>query len=93
LNPQAFATPAAGTFGDAGRDSLTGPYKFSLGASLQRTFRLNDRVTLNLRVDSTNALNHVVVTSYYVNYPSQTLGAASAVNQMRQMTTTAQFRF
>jgi trimeric autotransporter adhesin len=93
LNPDAFVAPAPGTFGDAGRDSITGPYRFSLGASMQRTFRVSDRITLNLRVDSTNTLNHVTVSSYIVNFPSTQLGAASGVNQMRQMTTTAQFRF
>jgi hypothetical protein len=93
LNSAAFAVPAPGMFGDAGKNSLTGPDKFSLGASLQRTFRVNDRVTLNLRVDSTNALNHVVFGGYVVNYPSTQLGVATAPNQMRQMTTTAQFRF
>jgi hypothetical protein len=93
LNPAAFAPPAPGMFGDAGKNSLTGPDKFSFGASMQRTFRVNDRVTLNLRVDSTNTLNHVVFGGYIVNYPSQQLGAPSTPNQMRQLTTTAQFRF
>jgi hypothetical protein len=93
LNPAAFATPVPGTFGDAGRDTLTSPDRFSLGASLQRTFRVNDRVTLNLRVDSTNALNHPVVTNYFINYPAPNLGAPSVVGSMRAMTTTAQFRF
>ena len=62
---------------------------------MQRTFRVSDRVTLNLRVDSTNALNHVTFGSYNVNYGaySPQLGAAVGPNQMRQLTTTAQFRF
>jgi len=95
LNPAAFATPPPGMFGDMGKDSITGPYRFSLNASMQRTFRVSDRVTLNLRVDSTNALNHVTFGSYNVNYGaySPQLGAAVGPNQMRQLTTTAQFRF
>ncbi len=96
LNPAAFATPPPGTFGDFGKNSITGPYRFSLNASMQRTFRVSDRVTLNLRVDSTNVLNHVTFGSYNVNYSSYgspQLGAATSPNQMRQMTTTAQFRF
>ncbi len=93
LNPAAFAKPAPGMFGDAGKDSITGPDQFSLGASMQRTFRVSDRVTLNLRVDSTNTLNHVVFGSYVVNFPSSQLGVATNANNMRSMTTTAQFRF
>ena len=33
--------------------------QFTLNASLARTFRLNDRLNLDLRFDATNALNHV----------------------------------
>ena len=54
--------PAPGEWGNAGRDSITGPAQFTLNASLGRTFRVSDRLNLDLRVDSTNALNHVTFT-------------------------------
>jgi hypothetical protein len=39
LNPGAFAAPASGQWGSAGRDSITGPGQFSLNVSASRTFR------------------------------------------------------
>jgi hypothetical protein len=93
LNPAAFAAPPPGMFGNMGKDSITAPDQFSFGASMQRTFRVSDRVTLNLRVDSTNTLNHVVFGTYVANFPSNQLGLATNANAMRSMTTTAQFRF
>jgi hypothetical protein len=40
------------------------PRQFTLDASLGRTFRVSDRLNLDLRVDSTNALNHVTYTAW-----------------------------
>jgi trimeric autotransporter adhesin len=94
LNPQAIAAPLAGEYGDAGVGSITGPAQFSMGASLQRTFRVNDRTTFNLRVDSVNVLNHVVFTSYTVALGPQ-FGAPpnGSANGMRTLKVTGQFRF
>ncbi len=65
LNPAAYIAPLPGQWGDAGRDSITGPSQFSLNASMAaHTFCLNDRFSTRT-FDSTrpNALNHVP-TSY-----------------------------
>ncbi len=43
LNPAAYAAPLPGQYGNAGRDSITGPSQFTLNASAGRTFRLSDR--------------------------------------------------
>ncbi len=59
LNPASYAAPLPGEWGNAGRNTITGPAQFTLNASLGRTFRLTDRFNLDFRVDSTNALNHV----------------------------------
>src|SRR5262249_35818969 len=37
LNPAAYRAPAPGTWGNAGRNSITGPSQFSLNASVGRT--------------------------------------------------------
>lgn len=93
LNPAAFTDPLPGQFGNAGVGIITGPDKFSMGGSLQRTFRVSDRITLNLRVDATNVLNHVVFGTYGATIGSPQFGVASNANAMRSMSTTAQFRF
>jgi len=94
LNPQAYTAPAAGQWGDAGRDSITGPAQFSLNASLARTFRITDKLNLDVRVDSTNTLNHVTFGSWITVVNSPQFGAPPATaNAMRAMITTVRLRF
>ena len=93
LNAAAYAPPASGQWGNAGRDSITGPSQFSLNASMARTFRMTDRYSLDLRVDSTNTLNHVVFGSYITTINSAQFGVPSGPNQMRSLTTRVTVRF
>ena len=93
LNSAAFAPPASGQFGNAGRNSITGPAQFSLNASLVRTFRLHDRLNLDFQLSSTNLLNHVVYTAWYTNINSTQFGLPAAANSMRNVTTTLRLRF
>jgi hypothetical protein len=58
-NAAAFPSPAAGAWGNAGRNSLRGPSQFSFDASLTRTFRLKGRLNLEYRISATNLLNRV----------------------------------
>jgi len=64
LNAAAYAAPASGQWGNAGRNSITGPGQFNFNTSLARTFRLTQRFNLDFRIDSTNLLNKVVFTSW-----------------------------
>ena len=59
FNPAAFATPAAFTFGNAGRNSVYGPPMQTLDVALARTFLLTERVSLQFRGEAFNALNKV----------------------------------
>jgi hypothetical protein len=93
LNPAAYAAPPPGEFGDAGRDSITGPVQFSLNSSLQRTFRLNDRLSADLRIDSTNPINHVTFPSWNTTFGSAQFGLPAAANGMRTLATTFVVRF
>jgi hypothetical protein len=105
LNAAAYTAPLAGQWGDARRNSITGPNTFTLNASLARTFRLKDRYNLDLRVDSTNLLNHVVFTSWNttlnpVSNPainpavnSPLFGLPAAANAMRSLLVTTRLRF
>src|SRR5436309_1903341 len=58
-NPAAYAAPAPGQWGDAGRNSISGPRVFSLDAGLGRTFLWGDRLNLDWRMNATNILNRV----------------------------------
>jgi hypothetical protein len=93
LSPAAYAAPASGRWGDAGRDSITGPGQFSLDASMARTFRVEGRFNLDLRVDSTNLLNHVVFSAWNTTVGSPQFGLPAAANPMRSLQTTLRLRF
>lgn len=93
LNPGAYVAPAPGQWGNAARDSITGPFQFSLNASIGRTFRLNDRFSLDLRVDSTNALNYVTFTAWDTTINSAQFGLPDAANAMRSLQTSLRLRF
>jgi hypothetical protein len=58
-----------------------------------RTFRLNGRFNLDLRIDSTNVLNHATFTSWYTTVTSTQFGLPAAANAMRSMQTTLRVRF
>ena len=64
LNADAFTAPAYGQWGNAARDSIIGPDTFTFNASASRTFHVGKRFNLDIRVDSTNVLNHPVFPSY-----------------------------
>jgi hypothetical protein len=93
LNPAAYAAPPPGQFGDAGRDSITGPFQFALNASAGRTFRLSDRLSGDLRIDSTNPLNHVTFPSWNTTFGSAQFGLPMTANAMRSLTTGFIVRF
>jgi len=95
VNPAAFVVPPNGQWGNAGRNSITGPVQFTLNGSLGRTFRLKDRYSLDLRFDATNALNHVTFTSYNTQFPSPQFGLPNplTVNGMRDIITNIRLRF
>ncbi|MGA9305235.1 MAG: hypothetical protein WBW31_07530 [Candidatus Sulfotelmatobacter sp.] len=59
FNPAAFANPAPGTFGDAGRNSLTGPGFTDVDFSLAKEFALYESVKLEVRADMFNVFNHI----------------------------------
>ena len=105
LNPGAYKAPLTGEWGDAGRNSITGPGQFVFNGQLQRSFRLKDRYNLDVRADSTNLLNHVVFTSWNTTLnpasnagsnpalTSPLFGLPAAANAMRSLQITMRLRF
>jgi hypothetical protein len=93
LNPAAYQAPEPGHWGNAGRNSITGPSQFSMNASLARTFRTSDRTSLDLRVDASNILNHVTFPSWNTTVGSAQFGLPLTANAMRVFQTTARWRF
>lgn len=58
FNPAAFANPAPLTWGNLGRYAAFGPKNYELDTTLQKRFRLTERVALNVRATAYNLLNN-----------------------------------
>jgi len=94
LNQAAYSVPS-GQWGDARRDSITGPNQFNLNATMARTFRLGKNYNLFTELDATNLLNHVTFSGWNTTWiPNSTqFGAAMGPNAMRTVQLTARLRF
>jgi hypothetical protein len=92
-NRAAFAAPATGQWGNAPRNSITGPNTFSMDASISRTFRANNRLSLDWRVDMTNVLNRVTFAGVNTLITSPQFGLPSRANEMRKLRTSVRVRF
>jgi hypothetical protein len=93
LNPPAFAAPAAGQWGNAGRNTITGPGQFGLNASISRTFRVNERISMDLTVNATNVLNHVTFPRWNTTVNSSQFGLPTSANSMRTVQPSLRVRF
>jgi len=58
FNPAAFTLPAKGTWGNSGRYLGVGPNMVEVDSSLQKRFRVTERLSLNLRAAAYNLFNH-----------------------------------
>jgi hypothetical protein len=93
FNTAAFVVPAAGTFGDAGRDTIPGIPHFTLTASFFRSFRIDDKRRIEFRIDSTNPINHVSITGINTTVGSISYGLPTNAGAMRTVTATVRLRF
>lgn len=59
FNPDAFAVPAAYTFGNLGRNTVYGPGMQTLDLALVRDFTLTERTKFQIRGEFFNALNQI----------------------------------
>jgi Carboxypeptidase regulatory-like domain/TonB dependent receptor len=58
FNPAAFVAPPAFQFGALGRNTVIGPGMVNLDTGVSRTFRIVERVNLQLRGEFFNTVNH-----------------------------------
>jgi hypothetical protein len=93
LNPAAYTLPPSDEWGDVGRNTITGPKQFTLNASLGRVFQMTDRLSLDFRVDATNALNNVTYPNWNTTVSSAQFGLPTSANAMRSLQTTVRLRF
>jgi hypothetical protein len=70
-DPCAFSVPAAGTYGDLGRNTIIGPGVADVDFALAKTFRLRESLTATFRAEMFNVFNHA-------NFGLPTTGAITA---------------
>ena len=58
FNPNAFVLPPAGTYGDLGRGTLTGPGLVGMDVSLFKSTSMTEKMALQFRAEFFNVLNH-----------------------------------
>ncbi len=63
FNPAAFTAPYPGAFGNAGRDTLTGPGLAELDMSLAKSTVIHEHIRAQFRAEFFNVLNHANFTT------------------------------
>ena len=59
FNTKAFSLPAYGTFGNSGRNTLTGPRFQTINVGVVRHLRVGNSARIDLRAEAFNLLDHV----------------------------------
>ena len=74
LNKSAFAEPTPFTFGNAGRNIVTGPNLFQLDFGLYKNFRIAESMALQVRSEYFNVFNNVNFGLPNANFDSPAFG-------------------
>jgi len=85
LTPSAFAVPAAGTFGNLGLNAVFYPNFNNWDVSLQKTFRVTERVRTAFRAEFFNIPNHLSYTAISGSFTSSTFGQITGATDPRTM--------
>jgi len=93
FNTSAFALPALGTYGNLGRDVLTGPGQWNLNVALVRKFAIHERQTLEFRAEGFNVLNHTELLNPNGTENSSLFGKITTANDPRIMQLAMKFVF
>ena len=67
FDPGAFSLPMAGTFGNAGLNILRGPAFQNWDIALFKNFRYSERISVQLRGEAFNFLNHPLLSNPNTN--------------------------
>jgi hypothetical protein len=93
FNPAAFAPPPFGRYGNAGRNTIPGPGRFSLNLSLSRSFHLSERQRLEFRLDGANLTNTAIFTNFATVINALNYGNPTAAQAMRAFRATMRYKF
>lgn len=93
FNTAAFTLPPTGTYGDAGRDIITGPASWVLNMALDKSFRVTEFQSLNIRLSANNVLNHPEFSGVNTTINSPLFGQVTSMAAMRSVQLVLRYRF
>jgi hypothetical protein len=94
FNLAAFALSPAGRYGNAGRNTITGPAMMTMNLSFGRTIRFGDtRRSADIRMEANNVLNNVNISSIGTTVNSLSYGLPLSASSMRSVTLNLRMRF
>lgn len=85
FDTSAFAQPVLGTFGNLGRDALSGPIVANLDLSLTKRIKVGERATFEIWGQSFNVLNHTQFSTVGTSMAASTFGRVTAATNERTM--------
>jgi len=91
FDTRAFAMPAFGTFGNAGRNILSGPAYQSINASLVKNTHIAERADLQFRVEAFNLMNRANFDLPDIYFGSPTFGVIQSAQNPRRIQFGAKF--
>jgi len=93
FDTSAFVNPAAGTFGNVGRNSLRGPSYFNYNATLARTFTFGERYRLQAQMTAFNVTNTPHFNNPSGNFTSGNFGISTSTFGERSLRFGLRFLF
>lgn len=84
LNPNAFAQPADGTFGNLGRNAIFGPKYANTDFSVEKNTKIYEKVGTQLRAEFFNIFNHPNFAQPGGSYGSSSFGQFSQTPDVAQ---------
>ena len=95
FNTAAFAIPAAGTYGNAGRNTVIGPGSFTTNLALSKGIRMgkDQQRRLDIRFETNNVFNHPNFSGLNTSFGSITFGRVQGAQSMRTADVNLRFSF
>jgi trimeric autotransporter adhesin len=94
FNQAAYLIPPSGRYGNAGRNTIPGPSRFWISASMGRSFKIrNSARVIEARADTYNTANFVSYTMLGTVINASNYGLPTSTLPMRSMTFTLRYRF
>jgi len=93
FNLGAYTTPAPGTLGNAGRNTIPGIPRWNLNASFGRSFNITERKRIEFRLESSNTFNHPNIVGINSVVNGANYGLITSVSSMRSVDAVVRLRF